>query len=428
MFDAKYVREHAAEIRETITRQRRNELLAVLDELLEHEAAWRTMKQEADRLRGERNRISEEINAAKKKGGDAAGLIAQAKAIPAEIKGIEERMERLHAAELRPRLARLPNIMHPAVPYGKDDTENPEMKAWGKRPAFAFPIRNHVELCELNGWAEFDASAQSSGNGFYYLTGDLALLNQALIQFAIAKLTKKGYVYVEPPLMVRKHVLDAAMDSAGFEQSIYRVAEESDDPLCMIGTAEHPILALHEGKTLAADELPKRYAGYSMCFRQEIGSHGINEKGLWRTHQFNKVEQFIFSLPETTWELYDELMANSEEILQELGLPYRIVEICTGDLALWKARSHDFEVWRPTTESYGEVMSLSNCTVYQAIDLDTRFVRKNGERGPVHTLNNTALATSRIMVAILENFQNEDGSVNVPKPLQPYLGKKRVGR
>ncbi|MBR9703201.1 serine--tRNA ligase, partial [Candidatus Woesearchaeota archaeon] len=178
--------------------------------------------------------------------------------------------------------------------------------------------------------------------------------------------------------------------------------------------------------TIEAEKLPLKYAGYSMCFRQEIGSHGINEKGLWRTHQFNKVEQFIFCLPEQSWELYDELMKNSEEILQELKLPYRVVEICTGDLALWKARSHDVEIWRPTTGEYGEVMSLSNCTEYQAMDLNTRFVRKNGERGTMHTLNNTALATSRIMVAILENYQNEDGTVTIPTALQQYMGGKKV--
>ncbi|MBR9702745.1 serine--tRNA ligase, partial [Candidatus Woesearchaeota archaeon] len=267
------------------------------------------------------------------------------------------------------------------------------------------------------------------GSGFYFLKGDLALLNQALIQFAINKMLAKGYNYVEPPLMVRKHILDAAMDTEGFEETIYTVGKEEEKPenqLCMIGTAEHVILGIHEGETIEAEKLPLKYAGYSMCFRQEIGSHGINEKGLWRTHQFNKVEQFIFCLPEQSWELYDELMKNSEEILQELKLPYRIVEICTGDLALWKARSHDVEIWRPTTGEYGEVMSLSNCTEYQAMDLNTRFVRKNGERGTIHTLNNTALATSRIMVAILENYQNEDGTVTIPEILQPYMGGKKV--
>lgn len=427
MFDAKFVRENALEIRDTIKRQKRKELLPILDEFLDLDEAWRALKKDADRLRGERNRVSEDINKAKKARADATDLIAQAKAIPGEIKGVEEEMAK-KAFAIKSSLQKMPNIMHEDVPYGASEEENVEVRKEGKIPTFSFPIKNHVELCELNGWADFEASAKACGNGFYYLKGDLALLNQALIHFAISKLVKKGYTYLEPPLMVRKHVLDAAMDSDGFEQSIYKIAEESDDPLCMIGTAEHPILGIHEGEALEEGSLPRKYAGYSMCFRQEIGSHGINEKGLWRTHQFNKVEQFIFCLPEDSWKMYDELMANSDEILKELELPYRLLEICTGDLALWKARSHDFEVWRPTTESYGEVMSLSNCTNYQAMDLGTRFVRKNGERGVVHTLNNTALATSRIMVAILENNQNEDGTVNIPKVLQAAMGKKILGK
>ncbi len=427
MLDAKYVREHAEELKETIKRQKREkELQPVLYEVLEEEEKWRKLKYEADGLRKQRNTLSQQINEAKKKGDDAIPLLKEAQAIPDKIKAVEERMRKLEAEFLTPKLRKLPNVMHQDVPYGKDDTENPEVKKWGDPRKFDFPVKNHVELCEALGLADFDASAKTSGNGFYFLKGDLALLQQALIRFAIDKMTSKGYVYVEPPLMVRKHVLDAAMDSEGFDQSIYKIVEKSDDPLCMIGTAEHVILGMHEGETIKEEDLPKKYAGYSMCFRQEIGSHGINEKGLWRTHQFNKVEQFIFCTPEQSWELYDELMQNSEEILQELEIPYRIIEICTGDLALWKARSHDLEVWRPTTESYGEVMSLSNCTVYQAMDLGTRFVRKNGERGVVHTLNNTALASSRIMVAILENNQKKDGSVTIPKVLRQYMGGKEI--
>jgi seryl-tRNA synthetase len=231
--------------------------------------------------------------------------------------------------------------------------------------------------------------------------------------------------------MVKRPILAAAMDLNAISQSIYGVREaeikEQENELCLIGTAEHAILGMHAGETLPAEELPKKYLGYSMCFRQEIGSHGVNEKGLWRTHQFNKVEQFIFCTPEQSWAAYEELKHNSELILDGLQLPYRIIEICTGDLALWKAKSHDFEVWRPTTQSYGEVMSLSNCTVFQSTDLDMRYVTKTGERGYMHTLNNTALATSRIMVAILENCQEADGTVIIPEVLRPYMhGKSKI--
>lgn len=432
MFDQKFVREHVNEIKETLKLQKRTNLLKVLDELLIKDEKWRGLKIEVDKLRNERNKLSEEINKKKKMKGDIKPPLIKVKAIPDKIKSIEEKMSILEENDIKPRLRKLPNIMHPLVPYGKDESENPEVKKWGEIKKFSFPIKNHVELCEQNGWADFEMAAKTTGNGFYFLKGDLALLNQALIQFAINNLIKKGYQYIEPPLMVRQPVLEAAMDMDGIKQSIYEIKGEDGtdsspkNQLCLIGTAEHAILALHTGDTFKEEKLPKRYVGYSMCFRQEIGSHGINEKGLWRTHQFNKVEQFIYSLPEQSWGAYDELMKNSEEILQALKLPYRVVEICTGDLASWKARSHDLEVYRPTTKGYGEVMSLSNCTNYQATDLKIRFVRKSGERGTVHTLNNTALATSRIMVAILENNQNEDNTVTIPEVLRPYMNNKEL--
>ena len=440
MFDPRFVREHVAELEETIRRQKKPELVTVLEDFLKHDQEWRKLKGEADALRSSRNKLSEEINATKKRGGDIAPILKKVKAIPDKIKKIEERMDALFVTEMRPRLAKLPNIMHKDVPYGKDDSENPERKKWGKARTFTFPIKNHVELCEQNDWADFEASAKTTGNGFYFLKGDLALLNQALIRFALDRMVAAGYTYIEPPLMVRLSVLEAAMDMAAIQQSVYKVeGEQTKDEktatdrvvatseanqLRLIGTAEHALLGMHAGDTFKAEELPKKYVGYSMCFRQEIGSHGINEKGLWRTHQFNKVEQFIYCLPEQSWQLYDELLANSEGILQALELPYRVVEICTGDLAAWKSRSHDVEVWRPTTEAYGEVMSLSNCTTYQATDIEIRYVKKDGERGVVHTLNNTALATSRVMVAILENYQEQDGTVTIPKVLRPYMGEK----
>lgn len=431
MLDPKFIREHITEMQDTIRRQKRPELLSELDALLRHEAEWRKLKGQADALRAERNKVSEAINAMKKAKQDAAPLIAKAKNIPGEIKAIEERMEALFSKEMLPRMRKMPNIMHKDVPYGEGPEQNVETYRWGEPRKFSFPPLNHVELCERNGWADFEAAAKTTGKGFYFLKGDLALLNQALIRYATELMLKKGYTYIEPPLMVRRPILTAAMDIAAIEQSIYGVTteeKEAENALCLIGTAEHAILGMHAGQTLPAEELPKRYFGYSMCFRQEIGAHGINEKGLWRTHQFNKVEQFIFCTPEFTWQSYDELMRNSQEVLEGLGLPYRIIELCTGDLAIWKARSHDFEVWRPTTQEYAEVMSLSNCTTYQATDLDIRYAKRNGERGIIHTLNNTALATSRIMVAILENFQERDGSIMIPEPLRPFMGgKKKMG-
>jgi seryl-tRNA synthetase len=284
-------------------------------------------------------------------------------------------------------------------------------------------VKNHTEIIEKLGIADFDASAKVAGNGFYYLKGDLALLNRALINFAIDFMEKKKYEYIEPPLMISKEVAAAAGDLDAFKDALYKIEGEG---LYMIPTAEHAILGMLSGKTIAEEKLPLKFYGYSMCFRKEIGSHGINEKGLWRTHQFNKVEQFIFCHPKDSWKYYEELKKNSNEILKKLGMPYRWLECCTGDLADWKARSEDFEAYRPTTKDYGELGSLSNCTDYQARDLNIRGLSKKGERYVLHTLNNTALATSRVLVAIIENYQQKDGSVKIPTVLQKYMGGRRT--
>ncbi len=313
--------------------------------------------------------------------------------------------------------------MHESVPRGKSDEDNVEIKRVGTPKKFSFRPRNHVEIIERLGLADFNTSAEVSGNGFYILKGDLSLLNQALIRFAIDKMQSKGFTYIEPPLMLRKEVLDAAMDTTEFSNTIYSV--EGED-LNLIGTSEHALLALHKGKAIPEDQLPLKYFSYSMCFRKEIGSHGINEKGLWRTHQFNKVEQFVFCKPGESYDLYAEMQQISEELFSDLGLPYRIVECCSGDLAMWKAKSADMEVWRPTTESFGEITSLSNTTDFQARGVKTKLVRKDGTREYVHTLNNTAIATSRALVAIIENYQTEDGMVEIPEVLQPYMGGKTM--
>ena len=417
MIDIKLLRENPELIKENIRRKGQTEKLKLVDEIAKKDLEWRKLKGEADALRAERNKVSAEINQAKKEGKDATAFLKRAKEIPDKIDKKEAGMLQLEEgiAEI---LKKLPNIMSKEVPTGKDATENPTIKTGGKIPKFDFQPKTHVELIEALGLADFDASARVSGNGFYYLKGGLALLNQALIRFAIDFMAKRGYTYIETPLMLNEKSIYASMDRVAIEQSVYSIKGED---LNLIGTAEQSLLAMHSGQLINESELPKKYFSYSMCFRKEVGAHGINEKGLWRTHQFNKVEQFIFCKPEDSERLYSELMKNSEEILQALELPYRIIDICTGDLADWKYRSADLEVYRPTTKEYGEVMSLSNCTDYQARKLGIRCIDTKGERRVLHTLNNTALATSRAMVVILENYQQKDGSVVIPKVLRPYM-------
>ncbi len=421
MIDIKDLRENPEVYKKN--NKKKDKSMKIVDVVLEIDEKWRKLKYKADSLRSERNKISEEINKAKKSKDEvrAKKLIKKAQEIPDKIKKIEDREKSLYE-ELKKSLYEIPNLMHPKVPKGKSDKDNPVVRKWGKPKKSN--VKNHVEIIEDLDLGDFEASSKVSGNGFYYLKKDLALLNRALINFTIDFMHKKKYDYIEPPLMINKNIVSAAGDLTAFKDAIYKI--EGED-LYLIPTAEHSLLGMLSDKTIKEEKFPLKFFGYSMCFRKEIGSHGINEKGLWRTHQFNKVEQFIFCKPSESWKLYEELMKNTEQLMKYLNLPYRVIEICTADLGDWKSRSNDIEVWRPTTQTYEEVASLSNCTDYQARDLDIKGISKKGERYVLHTLNNTALATSRIMVAILENFQNKDGSISIPKKLQKYMyGKKKI--
>jgi len=422
MINIKLIRENPKLVKENIKKKHKKDKLALVDKVKKLDDEWRKLKYQEDGLRSERNKISEEINQAKKKKKNASGLIKKAKAIPGKIEKSQIKRKKLEE-EISNVLSKIPNIMHKSVPIGKDDSENKVIKKWGKIPKFNFPVKNHVELLENLNVVDFDISAKVSGKGFYYLKGDLALLDMALINFTIDFMKKKGYMYVEPPLIVRKEICEAAEDFEAFETKLYKI---QDEDLYLIPSAEHSILGFLKGETIPEAKLPVKIFGYSMCFRKEIGSHGIHEKGLWRTHQFNKVEQFIFCKPEDSWKYYEELRKNTEDIMKALNLPYRIFESCSGDLSDWKAKGEDVEVYRPTTKQYEEVMSLSNCTDCQARDLNIRGVTNKGERYVLHTLNNTALATSRIMVAIAENNQQKDGSIKIPKALWKYMGGKKV--
>ena len=425
MIDIKLIREQPDLVKENIRKKFQDNKISFVDEILVYDAQVRELMADAQTLRHRRNKLSEEINMLKKEKKDASSVLEEVKSIPQKIKDVEDKQHELEE-KIKERMLLIPNIISPHVPAGHSDADNVEIKKGGRIRTFDFPIKNHIELLEDLKLADWDASGRVSGTGFYYLKGDMALLNQALIRFAIDFMVSKNYEYIEPPLMLNEAAIFASMDKTAIEQSVYSIKNED---LHLIGTSEQAVLAMHTEGTIPESELPKKYFSYSMCFRKEIGAHGINEKGLWRTHQFNKVEQFIFCRPEDSENLYDELLQNSEEILQKLELPYRVLEICTGDLADWKFRSADLEVWRPVINAYGEVMSLSNCTEYQARKLGIRCVDKNGNKRILHTLNDTALATSRIMVAILENNQNADGTITIPHALRQYMGgKEKIGK
>lgn len=421
MIDLKDLRERPEVYRGNMKKKARDE--KKVDLVLSLDEKWRNTKLQADSLRSERNKVSEAINQAKKQGKDPRELMKKAREIPEKLKSLEEEESKIHEL-LKKNLYEIPNLMHSGVPLGKSEKDNVVRKVVGKKTKFSFTPKTHVELIESLDIGNFDASAKVAGNGFYYLKKDLGLLNQALIHFAVDFMAKKSYIYIEPPLMMNKKVAMAKGDFTAFEKALYKIEGEN---LYMIPTAEDAILGMLSDKTIPEEKLPLKFFGYSINFRKEVGSHGINEKGLWRTHQFNKVEQFIFCKPKDSWKYYDELRKNAEEIMKKLKLPYRIIEMCTADLGDWKARTEDIEAWRPTTKEYGEVGSLSNCTDFQARDLNIRGINNKGERYVLHTLNNTALATSRIMVAIIENFQQKDGSIKIPTALQKYMhGKKKI--
>jgi seryl-tRNA synthetase len=318
--------------------------------------------------------------------------------------------------------------MHPSVPVGKDDTENVEVRRWGEAKPLPFPGVSHVDLLVSLDVADLERAARVAGARFYYAKGDLVLLGRALEFFALSRLAAKGFTAIEPPYMLRREAMEGAVDLADFESVIYKVeAEAKEPPLYLIATSEHPIAAMHMGEILETSRLPLRYAGVSPCFRKEAGSHGKDTKGIFRVHQFSKVEQFVFCAAADSWDVHEELVRNAEALFRELGIPHRVVNICTGDLGSIAAKKYDVEAWMPVQGAFREVVSCSNCTDFQARRYDTRHRANPGDPTEfVHTLNSTAIAVQRTLVAILENFQQADGSVLIPKPLQPYVGKERL--
>lgn len=417
MLDIKIFRETPDVVRKNLERRKDSEKLKWVDEIIRLDDQWRKKKQDVDRLRAKRNEVTEEVQKLKKAKKDASAKIKEAQDIPLEIKGAEELMS-YYKDKLDALLKRMPNVMHDSVPYGKDDSENAEVKKWGNPRKFDFEVRGHVEVGENLGLLEFERSAKISGHGFYFLKGELALLNQAVIRFAIDHMVKRGYLYVEPPLMMRQKPYEGVTDLGDFGNVMYKI--EGED-LYMIATSEHPLVSQYMDEVLQEVDLPIKLCGYSMCFRKEVGSRGIDTKGLFRTHQFNKVEQVVICKPEESWELHKEIVNNTEELFHALELPYRLVNICTGDLGIVAAKKYDLEVWMPRQKGYKEVASASNCTDYQARRLNIKYGKEGGDKFLAHTLNNTVVATSRALVAIIENYQNKDGTITVPNALLPYM-------
>jgi seryl-tRNA synthetase len=421
MIDIKFLRENPELVKENIKKKFQNDKLKLVDIVLKIDEEWRTLKYQEDNLRSERNKISQKINELMKAKKDAKKEIKQAKDIPLKIEKIQEQRKQLEE-EIKRIMYSIPNIIHKSVPIGKDESENKVIKVYGKPIVPKYEIINHAELAEGLGCVDFESSTDVSGKGFYYLMGDIALLHSAVLAFARDFMVKKGFTYVIPPFMIRRKVVEGVMSFEEMDNMMYQISGED---LYLIGTSEHSMIGKFIDKTLNIKNIPLTLTCYSPCFRKEIGAHGIEEKGFYRRHQFEKQEMIVICNPEDSYEWYDKMLDWTVEVFRELEIPVRTLEICSGDLADLKAKSADIEAWSPRQKKYYEVGSCSNLTDAQARRLNIRIEGK-GERYFAHTLNNTVIASPRALIAIMENNQQKDGSIKIPKVLWPYMSGKKI--
>jgi seryl-tRNA synthetase len=420
MLDIKLIRENSEFVKNNLAKRGNPENGEMLSDLIVVDKKWRQDLTKLNELRHERKLVTGEIATLKKTGKDAAGEVEKAKAIDAEITALEKQVAK-EEEKIHNYLMRLPNLLHETVPFGNDETSNVQIKTWGKTPKFSFPPKNHIDIALNLDIVDVERAGKITGSRFFYLKGQGVLLDMALMSFAMEEMTKKAYQPVEPPYLMRREPYEGVTALSDFGDVLYKIENED---LYLIATSEHPMAAMYMNEVLKEDELPLKLAGISACFRKEAGAHGKDTRGIFRTHQFNKIEQFIFCTPEQSWKLHEELLQNAEHLIQKLGLPYRVVNVCTGDIGTVAAKKYDIEAWMPAQNAYREIISCSNCTDYQARRLNIRYREKEGAptKGFVHTLNSTALATGRTMVAILENFQQADGAVTVPEVLRKYMG------
>ncbi len=392
-----------------------------IDAVIRLDGEWKQALHEMEMARRERNTAARGIAEAKKAGDKEAGdkILAEVADLGQRIDALDERANGL-ASERDSLRMRIPNLLHEAVPVGADEGGNTQHSMHGKKPEFDFEPRMHNELIEMNKWVELERAAKIAGSRFYFLKGDLARLELALQSYAVDFLANRGFTFVQPPVMMNRAAYEGVTDLADFETVMYGV---EPDKLYMIATSEHPLTAMYMDEVIEPSLLPIKIVGVSPCFRREVGAHGLSDKGIWRVHQFTKVEQIVISHPDDSWDHHEELLQNCIDLWDELGLHYEVVNICTGDMGTVAARKYDLEAWLPGADAYKEIVSCSNCTDYQANRLRMRYRTSEGNAA-VHTLNSTAVATSRALVAIMEQNQMADGRVEIPIALQPLMNNK----
>ena len=417
MMDVKLVRENPDAVVESLRRRGAVEKIPLVSEAARADADWRKYKTEVDMLRHRQNELTAEVAALKKKGEPIEGKLREGKDIPQRIRDLEAKSADA-GAKLNSALMRIPNILHESVPAGKDEKESVTVRAWGKHPDFDFEPKDHIDILTALGMVDTERGAKVAGARFYFMKGDAVKLQHAIMQFALDFLRTKGYTAVEPPFMLNREAYEGVVNLEDFGPVIYKI--EGED-LHLIATSEHPLVSMHLDEILDASALPIRYCGFSPCFRVEAGAHGKDTKGIFRVHQFFKVEQVVFSKPDQSWKIHEELIGNAEAIYQALGIPYRVVALCSGDTGFMSAKTYDLEAWLPGQGQYREMASASNITDFQSRRLRIRYREKQSDPTIlVHTLNSTAVVT-RTLVAMVENFQQRDGSVRIPKALAPYM-------
>ena len=420
MLDPKLIKESPQIIQEMLNSR---DIEFDLDGLIDSDKQRREFIQKTDELRKKKNQVALEISQKKKAGGDATINLDEMKKISKELSGLESSQEEIEKKYMRLALS-IPNLIHQSVPIGKDSSSNKEIKTWGKIPEFDFKVNDHIDISEKLDLVDLERAAKVAGARFYYLKNDLVRLNQALIHYALEFLAEKNYSLIQPPYMINHQAMEGAVITDDFEEVIYKI---EDEDLYMIGTSEHAMAAMHSGEIIEGKDLPLRYAGISPCFRKEAGAHGRDQKGIFRVHQFDKIEQFVFTRPEDSWKEHERMLAITEEFYQNLEIPYKVMLLSSGDMGKISSKTYDIEAWMAGQNAYREVVSCSNCLDFQTRRLKIRYREKtNEETKYLHTLNSTLIATSRILVSIMENFQNKDGHITIPAVLQKYMGQNII--
>ncbi len=420
MLDPKIIKENPESIRKML-KSRNVEF--DFDGLVESDKLRRDLILQTDELRKKKNQVAQEISKKKKAGEDASEILENMKKVSEELSKLESSQEAIEKKYLKLALT-IPNLIHESVPVGIDDSANKEIKRWGNIPEFNFKVNDHIDISENLGLVDLERAAKVAGARFYYLKNDLVRLNQSLIQYALEFLTTKDYSLIQPPYMINHQSMEGAVIADDFEEVIYKIENED---LYMIGTSEHAMAAMHSGEIIEGKDLPLRYAGVSPCFRKEAGAHGRDQKGIFRVHQFDKIEQFVFTRPEDSWKEHERMLAIAEEFYQNLEIPHRVMLLSSGDMGKISAKTYDIEAWMAGQNAYREIVSCSNCLDFQARRLKIRYREKtNEETKYIYTLNSTLVATSRILVSIMENFQTKDGHIEVPRVLRKYLNKDTI--